>query len=100
MNWISKLTIRFIDSYQKKGGGEHLLFVDCNFVPSCSEYAKQAIDRYGFLRGVWLGLKRIMRCNKTDQVQKIYDPIPEMHMGKECFHRNKSNRKKKISDLR
>lgn len=35
----------------------------CIFYPTCSEYMKQAVDRFGVLKGVWLGCKRIMRCN-------------------------------------
>jgi putative membrane protein insertion efficiency factor len=34
----------------------------CRFEPSCSEYAKQAVEKYGALRGTWLGFKRILRC--------------------------------------
>lgn len=35
----------------------------CRFTPTCSEYAYQAIERYGILYGSWLGLRRIIRCN-------------------------------------
>lgn len=35
----------------------------CRFVPSCSEYAGQAVRRYGPVRGVWLALRRILRCH-------------------------------------
>jgi putative membrane protein insertion efficiency factor len=35
----------------------------CRFHPSCSEYTKQAILKYGFIRGSWMGLKRLFRCN-------------------------------------
>lgn len=34
----------------------------CRFEPTCSEYAKQAVEKYGVLRGVWMGTKRILRC--------------------------------------
>ena len=34
----------------------------CRFEPTCSEYAKQAIEKYGALKGTWLGFKRILRC--------------------------------------
>ncbi len=34
----------------------------CRFEPTCSEYTKQAVEKYGALRGTWFGLKRILRC--------------------------------------
>lgn len=34
----------------------------CRFEPTCSEYARDAVERYGTLKGTWLGLKRILRC--------------------------------------
>lgn len=34
----------------------------CRFEPTCSEYASQAVEKYGSVRGTWLGLKRILRC--------------------------------------
>ena len=35
----------------------------CRFYPTCSEYTKQAIDKYGIIRGSFKGIKRIIRCN-------------------------------------
>jgi putative membrane protein insertion efficiency factor len=34
----------------------------CRFEPTCSDYAKQAVEKYGVIRGSWMGLKRILRC--------------------------------------
>jgi putative membrane protein insertion efficiency factor len=34
----------------------------CRFMPTCSEYAIQAVEKYGAIRGTWLGAKRILRC--------------------------------------
>ena len=34
----------------------------CRFEPTCSEYARQAIEKYGAIKGTWLGLARILRC--------------------------------------
>jgi uncharacterized protein len=34
----------------------------CRFEPTCSEYAREAVQRYGALKGTWMGLKRILRC--------------------------------------
>lgn len=40
-----------------------LLIPACRFTPTCSEYMMDAVSRYGAARGVWLGVKRILRCN-------------------------------------
>ena len=34
----------------------------CRFEPTCSEYAREAVERYGVVKGVWMGTKRILRC--------------------------------------
>ena len=34
----------------------------CRFEPTCSEYTRKAVEKYGAIRGTWMGFKRIMRC--------------------------------------
>lgn len=35
----------------------------CRFRPTCSEYTYQAVEKYGIIKGLWIGFKRILRCN-------------------------------------
>ena len=46
----------------------------CRFAPSCSEYARQAVEKHGVLRGLWLGLGRLLRCHPFGPGG--YDPVP------------------------
>ncbi len=46
----------------------------CRFTPTCSEYMRQAIVKYGVLKGVWLGIKRICKCHPFHPGG--YDPLP------------------------
>ena len=46
----------------------------CRFFPSCSEYAAEAVEKYGALKGAYLGLKRISRCHPWNPGG--FDPVP------------------------
>jgi putative membrane protein insertion efficiency factor len=45
----------------------------CRFHPTCSEYMRQAIERYGAARGLWLGLKRLSKCHPLHEGG--FDPV-------------------------
>lgn len=45
----------------------------CRFTPTCSEYTQYAVEKYGTLRGTWLGVKRISRCQPFSKGG--YDPV-------------------------
>lgn len=46
----------------------------CRFTPSCSHYTLQAIQKYGLIKGAWMGIKRIVRCNPFNPGG--HDPVP------------------------
>lgn len=71
---MKKILVCLIEKYQKYIS---LFFeskgVKCKFYPSCSEYMKQAIIKYGVLKGFFLGIKRILKCNPFSKGG--YDPV-------------------------
>ncbi|GAB4304447.1 MAG: hypothetical protein Kow0097_01400 [Candidatus Bipolaricaulota bacterium] len=61
-----------LDAYQRVVSP--ILPPRCRFHPSCSEYARQAVLRYGLLRGGWLALRRLARCGPWHPGG--HDPVP------------------------
>jgi putative membrane protein insertion efficiency factor len=53
----------------------------CRYVPSCSEYAAEAIEKHGAIRGVLMGAWRLLRCHPF--VKGGFDPVP-LPRGQEC----------------
>ncbi|MBI5699164.1 membrane protein insertion efficiency factor YidD [Candidatus Saganbacteria bacterium] len=71
---MKNLLIKTIDIYQKIS--RHYP-KNCRFSPTCSEYTKQAIEKYGPLYGIIVGTKRIIRCNQF--FKGGHDPLPCNH---------------------
>jgi putative membrane protein insertion efficiency factor len=68
----ARLAVNFITIYQKYI--RILVPVCCRFSPSCSEYTKQAIVKYGFFNGMKKGIKRVAMCHPFSQ-KSGYDPL-------------------------
>lgn len=67
---MKKLLINLIKVYQRMPLASHS---NCKFIPSCSNYAIDALNKYGALKGSWLAFKRILRCNPFNKGG--YDPL-------------------------
>lgn len=68
---MKRILIRFLQFYKNQISpftGAH-----CKFEPTCSEYTKQAIEKYGAFKGSILGIKRIIKCNPFSKGG--YDPV-------------------------
>lgn len=69
---MKRILIGLLRFYQL--GISPLLGKTCRFHPSCSSYAIEAVERYGAVRGGWLGLRRVLRCHPLSDGG--YDPVP------------------------
>ncbi len=71
---MKKLLIFLIHFYQKNiSSWLEQKNIRCKYYPTCSEYAKQAIEKYGALKGSALAIKRILKCNPLSKGG--YDPL-------------------------
>jgi uncharacterized protein len=68
---VGLLALRFYQAYLS------VLFAgQCRFVPSCSQYSYEAVERFGLARGSWLTLKRLLRCHPFSG-KFGFDPVPD-----------------------
>ena len=71
---MKKVLIKAINFYQRHiSSWLESKNIHCKFYPTCSEYTKQAIEKYGAIKGIALGTKRILRCNPFSKGG--YDPL-------------------------
>ncbi|MDR1821834.1 MAG: membrane protein insertion efficiency factor YidD [Oscillospiraceae bacterium] len=69
---MKKLLIRAISFYRRRISP--IFPASCRFTPTCSQYALEAIEKYGAAKGTWLFIKRFVRCNPF--CKPGYDPVP------------------------
>ena len=74
---LRRLVLWIIEQYRRTGGGSAWFGIQCNFEPSCSSYAHQAIHRFGLRTGFSLACDRMRRCTRPDSVCKCIEPVPE-----------------------
>ena len=67
---MKEILIKLIKLYQKIPGKFHY---NCKFYPTCSNYMIDAITKYGSFKGLYLGLKRLIKCNPFSKGG--YDPV-------------------------
>ena len=70
MKWILLFIIRFYQKYISR-----YTPATCRFYPTCSHYGIEAIDRFGAIKGSWLIIKRILKCQPLHPGG--FDPVPE-----------------------
>lgn len=74
---MKRLVLKLISFYQRQISPH--TSPSCRYSPTCSEYMRVAVERYGALCGTWMGTKRILRCNPL--FKGGYDPVPELPDG-------------------
>ncbi len=72
---MKKIILGLIRFYRKKISP--MRAPSCRFIPSCSQYALEAVEKYGALKGSWLAIKRFSRCHPFHRGEhNYYDPVP------------------------
>lgn len=71
---MKKIIIKLIKKYQDIPFKSH---DSCKFIPTCSNYMINALETHGTVKGLYLGIKRLLKCNPFSKREYIYDPVPK-----------------------
>lgn len=71
---MKKALIKLIKKYQDIPFKSH---DSCKFIPTCSNYMLEALERFGLIKGLYLGIKRLLKCNPFTKKEYVYDPVPQ-----------------------
>lgn len=77
-NWPSQLLVFLVRGYQLCVSP--LLGPRCRFYPTCSQYAVESFQMHGAVKGMWLALRRVLRCHPAQAGG--HDPVPPSHPHK------------------
>lgn len=69
---MKKILIKIIRIYQKTPFKSH---DSCKFIPTCSNYMIEALEEYSLIKGLYLGIKRLLKCNPFTKNEYKYDPV-------------------------
>jgi len=81
--WFTKAVLLLIRAYQL--GISPMLGRSCRFYPACSQYALEAVQNHGGLKGIWLAIRRIGRCHPWHPGG--YDPVPSTEIKHKTKHK-------------
>lgn len=71
---MKNIIIKIIRKYQTIPFKSH---DSCKFIPTCSNYMIEALEVHGLFKGLYIGVKRLLRCNTFTKKEYAYDPVPK-----------------------
>ena len=71
---MKSILIKIIKKYQQIPFKSH---DSCKFIPTCSNYMIEAIEIHGLFKGLYFGIKRLLKCSPLTKSKYIYDPVPK-----------------------
>lgn len=71
---VKQIIIKVIKIYQSIPFKSH---DSCKFIPTCSNYMIESLEIHGLIKGLYLGIKRLLRCNPFSTKTYTYDPVPK-----------------------